>query len=116
MNNCTDYDSLSKFMQSLEIPTLQTDIPYMYWPTFLSGGHIDIIAKHPLPANLKHKLKPKKTYGDGNCLPRCFFWLFYGTDDKHLEMQIWLVKEVCFNEELYLSNDYLHKGTNTKQI
>ena len=29
-------------------------------------------------------------------------------------MQIQLVKEACFNDELYLSNDYLHKGTNTK--
>ena len=89
MNNCTDYDSLSRFMQP--------NIPYMYWSTFLSGRHIDTIAKHHLPAHLKQKMKPKKTYGDGNCLPRCFSWLFYGTDDKHLVMQLQLVKEAYFN-------------------
>ena len=53
---------------------------------------------------------PNKTHGDGNC----FFWAvshaLFGTEERHIEVRVWIVFEAVLNEDLHLSCNYLSLG------
>ena len=53
---------------------------------------------------------PNKTHGDGNC----FFWVvlhaLFRTEERHIEVRVWIVFEAVLNEDLHLSCNYLSLG------
>ena len=70
------------------------------------NGTIDMASWDLRPIDIDPHLVPVKVRGDGNCLPRCGSLLAYGTQDKHSEMRLRMLKELVDNQQYYLTNEF----------
>ena len=75
-----------------------------------SDDKTDPIAMHFFPNDHPPNVLPTHTLGDGNCFPRAVSNALFGTQNRHVEIHVWLVFEAVLNEQLYLSNEYLSLG------
>ena len=73
---------------------------------------LDFVALHYLPHYVPDSYTPYQIVGDGNCYPRSVSFLVFGTQDRHIEIHVHLVYEAVQNKDIYLDNNYLHRGAN----
>ena len=68
--------------------------------------------KTPWPRSYYHKSRAWKhrQCGDGNCCPRSASLLFTGSDDRHTEMRVRIVRELLLHDDRYLDSSFLCQG------
>jgi hypothetical protein len=78
----------------------------------LQGLAVDELAFDLAPSDIPGSvLIPVQTGADGNCLPRCGSLFAFKHENGHREIRTRIITELVLNEHLYLSNDYLMRGT-----
>lgn len=109
LTSCQTYDDLQQIIVETKLPTL----PPLPDVTFVSHKRvIDESALGLMPEEQKDScLFPSIVYGDGNCLPRCASLFVYGHEENHYEMRARIIEELVRNEEIYLDDKYLKKGS-----
>ena len=55
-------------------------------------------------------MRPVHVLGDGNCCPRSAILLFTGSDDRHTEMRVRIVRELLLHDDRYLDSSFLCQG------
>ena len=53
---------------------------------------------------------PVHVLGDGNCCPRSASLLFTGSNDRHTEMRVRIVRELLLHDDRYLDSSFLCQG------
>jgi hypothetical protein len=82
----------------------------------MQGFDVDQDSYEIAPGDLPGPIRiPIKTVGDGNCLPRCGSLFAFGTERRHIEIWTRIVIELVVNEDLYLDDVYLNKGTDSQE-
>ena len=98
IGNVTSYDKLLSALSLVNLPELGQDM------FSLSDADVDVddMSLPLLPP--EESGVPVKIGADGNCLPRCVSLIKYGTEDRHLEMRVRIIEELCKHSEYYLSS------------
>ena len=55
-------------------------------------------------------MRPVHVLGDGNCCPRSASLLFTGSDDRHTEMRVRIVRELLLHDDRYPDSSFLCQG------
>ena len=111
MKKSKSYIELQDLCSNLSLPPLSSDFKEQYDSGLddIDGLTLDILKSAEI--SISRSLQPISIYADGNCFPRCLSRFVFGTQCRHGEMRVRLVKEGVMNEEQYLDNTHLKVGT-----
>ena len=110
LSRLENFTDLRNFVQTNPLPPLKCMLHTQM--TESAKRNLDFVALHYLPKDAPDSYAPYKIVGNGNCFPRSASYLVFGTQDRHIEIRVWLVYKAVINKELYLDNNYLHRGAN----
>ena len=110
LSRLENFTDLRNFVQTNPLPPLKCMLHTQM--TESAKRNLDFVALHYLPKDAPDSYAPYKIVGDGNCFPRSVNYLVFGTQDRHIEIRVWLVYKAVINKELYLDNNYLCRGAN----
>ena len=111
MEKTNTYKALETLVTALRLPPLQEKLKWR----MTRRDQKDAIAETYIPADVPKKLCPVITVGDGNCFLYALSHILTSTPDNHIEIRVRIVAELVSNQEQYLSNSYLNKGTHQDQ-
>ena len=100
------YDKIVQLVHDNVLPPIELNKKYQQ----SSDDKTDPVAMHFFPNDHPPNVVPTQTLGDGNCFPRALSNALFGTQNRHVEIRVWLVFEAVLNEQFYLSNEYLSLG------
>lgn len=107
-----DYEELSTVVRerASDIPPVVTRMKMVV----SASDPIDTVATKFYPSDGPRGKLCVRNGADGNCLPRSFSHLFFGTECRYQEVRLRMIFEAVQNEEIYLSDDYLGRGLRGK--
>ena len=106
LHKAHSYDKIVRLVHDNVLPPIELNKKYQQ----SSDDKTDPIAMHFFPNDHPPNVVPTHTLEDGNCFPRAVSNALFGTQNRHVEIRVWLVFEAVLNEQLYLSNEYLSLG------
>ena len=106
---CTDNIELENLAYSLKVvlPPLAGCVKAMF---DAEKDRIDEVTQADIPIDGPMMLTAVFTEGDGNCLCRALSKAYFNTEERHIELRIWIIIEAIVNKKFYLSDDYLERG------
>ena len=119
MNKCTSYPKLQQKCQEYDkaIRKFHIECQRAVIDEIHSSLKADIDAVEYMPDDIKSnfELCPCSVCTDGNCLPSSGSVLAYGQRVNEQEIRVRIIKELVENEETYLDDKYLARGTGTEK-
>ena len=106
LKQCRTYDEIVAVVRKHKLTPLQHRRKYRQ----TLNDRMDHIAQHFMPADLPANYIPIVTLGLGNCFSHALLLALFGTQNRHVEIPVWLVFKAVLNEDLHLSNQYLSLG------
>ena len=110
MKKVQSYTELQILCNNLSLPPLSLDLKEKYDPGLddIDTLTLDVIKSAEI--SIPQFFKPTSIIADGNCFPRSLSRLLFGTQCRHGELRVRLVKEGVMNEKHYLDNAHLKVG------
>ena len=106
LHKARSYDKIVQLVHNNVLPPIELNKKYQQ----SSDDKTDPIAMHFFPNDHPLNVVPTHALGDGNCFPRALSNALFRTQNRHVEIHVWLVFEAVLNEQFYLSNEYLSLG------
>ena len=106
LHKARSYDKIVQLVHDNVLPPIELNKKYQQ----SSDDKTDPVAMHFFPNDHPPNVVPTQTLGDGNCFPRALSNALFGTQNRHVEICVWLAFEAVLNEQFYLSNEYLSLG------
>ena len=106
LHKACSYDKIVRLVHDNVLPPIELNKKYQQ----SSDDKTDPIAMHFFPNDHPPNVVPTHTLEDGNCFPWAVSNALFRTQNRHVEIHVWLVFEAVLNKQLYLSNEYLSLG------
>lgn len=110
LRKCKNYEGLKQEVSKIKLPPVQAQQRYMV----SQKQKLDDIAFDDLPDEFEEY--PVIVKSDGDCLPSCGSVFIHGNTEETDEVRLRIVHELCTNDDLYLSDEYLeHQSDNSEK-